>query len=83
MKLKIFTQPDCPKCPEAKEFGKKVKDKFSVEMFDITTSDGLAESQFFAVMATPTLVLTDDEDNELQVWRGEVPTKKEIEDLMK
>ncbi len=83
MKLKIFTQPDCPKCPAAKEFGKEMKEKLEVEMFDTSTPDGLAESQYFAVMATPTIVLTDKEDNELQSWRGKVPTKKEIEDLMK
>lgn len=83
MKLKIFTQSDCPKCPEAKEFGKEMKDLLEVEIFDTSTPEGLAESQFFAVMATPTLVLTDKEDNELQAWRGKVPTKKEIESFMK
>ena len=25
MILKIFTQPNCPKCPSAKELGKKLK----------------------------------------------------------
>lgn len=83
MKLKIFTQPDCPKCPAAKDFANKVKNRLKVEIFDVSTADGLAESQFFAVMATPSLVLTDDEDNELKAWRGEVPTEKEFDEFLK
>ena len=78
MKLKVFTQPNCPNCPPAKEFAKKFKSKMEVEYWNITTAEGLAEAAMFNIMGTPSLVLTDDDDNELEVWRGEAPTEKEF-----
>jgi len=82
MKLKLFTQNKCPNCPPAKEFVEKVKNKIEVEYWDINTPEGLAEAAMFNVMGTPSIALTDDEDNELEVWRGEAPTEKEFEAKM-
>ena len=79
MKLKLFTSQTCPNCPPAKEFAEKIKSKIEVEYFDIDTSNGLAEAAMYGVMSVPSLVLVDNEDNELELWRGEVPTDEQFE----
>lgn len=84
MKLKVFTKENCPNCPAAKKVAEVVEDegKLQVEYFNVDDPDGLAEAQFFSVLATPTIVLTDDTDKEVASWRGAAPEKKEIYDKM-
>lgn len=81
-KLKIFTKADCPKCPAAKQLGGELKKegKINVEFFNVDEADGLAEAQFYSVLATPSLILCrDDEDQEeIKSWRGECPDKESI-----
>lgn len=86
MILKIFTQPNCPKCPPAKELGKKLKKEkknLKVEYFNVLTVDGLAEASFYTVLSTPGLILCDDQGKEIKGWRGETPTMREIKALIK
>jgi len=81
MVLKVFTQCDCPKCPAAKKVFAEVKSqklKVKTEEFDVSTVDGLAEASFYAVMSTPSLILTDDKGLEVKSWRGEVPSLREV-----
>lgn len=84
MKLKVFTKADCPNCPPAKKLAEAVENekKLKVEFFDVEDPDGLAEAQFYSVMSTPSLVMTDDTDKEVGSWLGIVPTKKEVYDKM-
>ena len=60
--LKIFTQPSCAACPEAKELGKKLEDKVNVEYYDISEPKGLSEATFYGIMATPTLILVENKN---------------------
>lgn len=87
MKIKIFWKRDCPNCPQAKKVGKLIKDIISVEYLDVDTVDGLAESCIFNVMATPSMVLVDDKNKEIESWRGVVPEsdviKRSISDKRK
>ena len=82
MKLKVFTQPGCPNCPPAKELAKKLKkDKpanLEIELFNTATVDGMAEGAFYQVMATPTVLLTDDQGKIVHDWRGRSPKEKEV-----
>ena len=81
MKLKIFTKTDCPNCPVAKEVGKQLESKgANIEWFDLDNEDGLSESVYFDVLSTPSLIVTDEDDNEVKGWRGDVP---EVELLKK
>lgn len=86
MILKLFTQPNCPKCPSAKkllaEF-KSQKSKVKTEEYDVSTVNGLAEASFYTVMATPTLLLCDDGGKIAKDWRGETPTLLEITAYLK
>ena len=84
MILKVFTQPDCPKCPPAKELVKKLakeQKKLRVEIFNTGEVEGMAEGAFYQIMATPSLLLIDDQGKLVKDWRGEVPAEKEVVDL--
>lgn len=99
MILKIFTQPNCPKCPPAKALGKEIErldtpgvgaalsrsggKKLKIEYFDTSSVDGLAEASFYSVMSTPSLVLCDDQGKEIRSWRGKIPQFNEIKNLLK
>ena len=74
MKLKAFTKTECPNCPAAKKLAKNLETKGAkVEWFDLDNEDGLSEAVFFDVLSTPSLIITDDSDEEVIAWRGEVP----------
>lgn len=86
MILKVFTQPNCPKCPAAKELIKRLRItsyQLEIEEYDVATVDGLAEASFYSVMATPGLILCGQNGREVCGWRGEVPTEKEIIDFLR
>lgn len=81
-KLKVFTKKECPKCPAAKTLGEELKKEGSleVEFFDVEEAEGLAEAQLYSILATPSLVLCEDDEDETEVqsWRGEAPGREEI-----
>lgn len=74
MKVKLFYKDKCPRCPAAKEL---VKDTANVEYYNLGVVDGLAEATYYNVMSTPTIMILDENDNQLKAWYGEVPDKKE------
>lgn len=78
MKIKIFWKKDCPNCPQAKSIGELVKDEIKVQYCNIDTVDGLSEACMLNVMSTPTIVLVDNENNELEAWRGMIPKIENI-----
>lgn len=79
MRVKIFTKKTCPKCPPARELGEELKNKdVEVLYYDMENPDGLAEASMFNVMATPTIVLVNDDDEEEKSFRGNVPSLEEI-----
>ena len=58
-KITIFTQPNCPKCPAAKELAREVTKMKGIELeeVDISTDAGMFEAVSHNVMTTPTLIL--------------------------
>lgn len=82
MQIKIFWQPECPKCPQAKELGEKLKkDGLEVELFNVKEVDGLSESLFYDVLSTPSVVIVDDGEKKA-AWYGDVPEIKDIKDFL-
>ncbi len=72
--VKIFVKADCPRCPGAKNLGEQLAAAgFPLQQYDVETADGLAEASFYRVMATPTIIVVDDDEEVLADWRGEVP----------
>ena len=77
--VKIFTKQECPRCPQAKQLGTEMEQNgHSVVSYDVETVDGLAEASFFAVQATPTIIVEDDAENVVADFRGQVPTREEL-----
>ena len=77
--IKIFTKAHCPRCPAAKEIGKKLKrEGIPVFHYDLDTIDGLAEASFYSILSTPSLVIEDEEEREVVIWRGRVPALEEV-----
>jgi hypothetical protein len=75
-RVKVFWKTDCPKCPAAKAM---VEGSPKAELFNLDEVDGLAEAAFYGVMSTPSIIVTDEGGNELTSWRGEVPSRQDIE----
>lgn len=73
MRLEVFWKNDCPNCPKAKEIGKILCHLIEVQYFDINSVDGLSEACMMNVMSTPTIILLDNDKNEIKSWRGLVP----------
>ena len=79
MKLKVFTKTDCPNCPAAKKLAEKIEQEGkTVEWFDLDQEDGLTEAVYFDVLSTPSLIVTDEDDEVIKAWRGEVPQINDI-----
>lgn len=82
MIVKLFTKKDCPRCPAAKELIGKVEEKkkeIKMEKYDVETVEGMAEAAFYTVMATPTILVCDENGVEVKGWRGETPDLTEFE----
>jgi len=75
-KIKVFWKVDCPKCPAAKAV---VAGSANAELFSMDEVDGLAEAAFYGVMSAPSIVVTDDSGREVTSWRGEIPSRGDIE----
>ncbi len=79
-KIKLFWKNSCPRCPEAKALAGKLAEKgYSVDYYNIETTEGLAEASLHGVLATPTMVLVDGNDEEIAAWRGATPGFSEVE----
>lgn len=78
MKVKIFTQPSCPNCPSAKKLGQELLSQgINVELYDIKTSEGLAESLMHNVLSTPSVVIIDN-NRVVADFLAKTPTIEEV-----
>ena len=77
--VKVFVKDGCSKCPAAKAVaGRLVSEGFPVHEYKIDTAEGMAEGAFYGVLATPTMVVVDKDENEINAWRGVVPGADEV-----
>ncbi len=75
MRIKLFVKRSCPRCPQAKALTQGLT---AVEQYDMDQVNGLAEAAFYGVLATPSIIVTDETGKEVASWRGEVPSKAEL-----
>jgi hypothetical protein len=79
MKVKIFWQEFCGKCPPAKELGKTLEAQgVTVEYYDVKQGNGLGEAVYYSLMSTPSVVVTDDNNKEIAKWAGKTPSLDEV-----
>ncbi len=79
MRIKLFIQDDCPRCPAAKH---AVSEFDAVEVYDVGEMDGLAEASFHSILSTPTILVVDSAGNEVGGWRGVIPEPSELRHLL-
>lgn len=79
MMVKIFVRPGCPKCPPAETLAENLKkEKIEAEVYNLNEPEGLTEGTLYNVMGTPTIIILDNNDQEIISWRGETPTLEEV-----
>jgi hypothetical protein len=83
MELKVFVQAACPRCPAALALAEEISAAGGmVSVYDTGTAAGLAEASFFNIMATPSLLVVDDNEQVVGAWRGSVPDRVELDRLL-
>ncbi len=83
MIVKVFTQPTCPKCPAAKQVVAQIEHKAMVHYHDIKTEEGLAEALEYGILATPSIVVLNEDQSIVAEWRGETPRLEELNTALK
>jgi len=84
MKFKIFIKDGCPTCPLMKKLGEKLSELGHVIVhYDVGTTDGLSESIFYDVVATPSMTLVGSDDEEIHTWRINIPDLDEVLEWVK
>ena len=77
-KVLIFTSNTCPRCSTAKELGARLEQGgVLVTSYDVGTAEGLAEAAFYHVLATPAILIIEQE-TVIAAWRGVVPEEDEV-----
>ncbi|MDD5163215.1 MAG: thioredoxin family protein [Candidatus ainarchaeum sp.] len=80
MAIKIFYQPNCPKCPKAKILGKKLEELgYKVEY--INAAEKPEEAARFLLMATPSIVI-EEEGKAKKIWSGFTPPIEEVKQYL-
>ncbi|GFP23229.1 hypothetical protein HKBW3S09_00696 [Candidatus Hakubella thermalkaliphila] len=79
MVVKVFWQERCPNCPQAKALGERLEEEgLQVEYWDVKMVSGLSEAILHDVMSTPSVVLVDENEQELAAWRSTTPSYHEV-----
>ena len=65
--LKLFISQNCKLCTTAR---KRLKG-MDYTIYDVGTLEGLAEASYHGILSTPTLIETNEADEEVQKWGSE------------
>lgn len=79
MRLKLFWRKNCAACTPAKAICEELRrEGLEVEYIDMEELEGRAEAAFYRVLATPTAILLDENEEEVSSWRGVIPDRENI-----
>lgn len=70
-KVTVFTMPECPKCPAAKELVKEVGKDFDIDIDEVDLKKDAITGLQYGVASTPSVAV-----NEKLISRGEVPERE-------
>ena len=77
--VKIFWQENCARCPPAKELGEELQNKgHNVEFCNVKAGNGLAQAIYHNILSTPSVVVTDNLNNEVIAWRSTTPNMNDV-----
>ena len=72
-KVTVFTMPDCPKCPAAKELVKQVGEELDIDIEEVDIKEDMVKGLQYGVASTPSVAV-----NEKLISRGDVPDRDEL-----
>ena len=78
MKLRLFTLPNCPKCPAAKQLAEAIREKrrdIDVEVLDMSNPDNMITALMMQIASTPSFAIDD-----TAIFIGDVPSFDELND---
>jgi len=79
MKVSVYTGPNCPKCPPAKDLCKGVAEEMGLDYEEVNIEENMIEALQKQIASTPSIVLDED-----VVFRSDVPSKESlIEEIKK
>ena len=79
MEVKIFWQENCARCPPAKELGEQLQSLgHNVHFCNVKNIHGRKEAIYHDILSTPSIVITDELNKEIKVWRNITPTIDEV-----
>ncbi len=70
-KVTVFTMPECPKCPAAKELVKDVGKELDIDIDEVDLNENMIQGLQYGVASTPSVAV-----NEKVISRGEVPDRE-------
>ncbi len=73
LSVKVFTLPNCPSCPAAKELVKEVVKDYDIEYEEIDLEKDMITGLQYGIASTPSVAVGED-----VVSRGEVPRKEDL-----
>lgn len=76
MKLRLFTLPNCPRCPAAKEVAEAVtkqRKDVTLEVLDISDSNNMITALMMQIASTPSFAI-----DETPVFLDDVPSVEEL-----
>ncbi len=76
MQIKLFWKKNCPKCPEAKSVLERMG--LAYTDYDLEDVNGLTEAAFHSILTTPSILMVNEQGQEVFSWRGQIPSPKEI-----
>jgi len=80
MKVLVFTKGDGPEMRDAKERGAELEEeRLEVEYYDTESPDGVSKAELYDIYSTPSFVVSRDDGSMVQIWRGSVPPKSDVE----
>lgn len=76
MKLKVFTLPNCPKCPAAKKVAETVAQQrkdVALEVIDLSDSDNMISALMMQIASTPSFAI-----EEIPIFLDCIPSIDEL-----
>jgi len=83
LEFQLYTNKNCVKCPAVKQAIKELEKslKISVTQIDTDTIEGMSEAAFYSILATPTLIVIENNE-EIDRLIGDYTNEKITEFLL-
>jgi glutaredoxin len=71
VRVRVFTLPNCPKCPAAKKLVREIQEEYEIDVEEIDLQRDMVTALQMGVASTPSIAV-----NERVISRGDIPSKE-------